>query len=50
MPTVWDILNERNTSVFRNFASIPFIVLEAIKWNAALWSFMGAKRLGGMIW
>jgi hypothetical protein len=46
MLTSWVIWNERNVRVFRNFASLPYVVVTKIKGEATLWSIAGAKHLG----
>ena len=47
--SVWEVWHERNARVFRNSASIPFVVLSSIKRNAALWGVVGAKHLSSIM-
>jgi cytochrome b len=45
----WGIWNERNARVFKNYASMPSIVIAAIKRHAYLWVATGAKRLSAIM-
>ena len=47
--TAWEIWNERNARVFRNVASMPFLVCTCIKRNAALWGVAGAAHLSSLM-
>lgn len=45
----WELWLERNARVFRNFSSLPSVVVAKIKGEAALWSLAGAKHLGSFM-
>jgi hypothetical protein len=49
MLTSWAIWNKHNARVFRNFASMPSVVVTKIKGEAALWRIAGAKHLGSLM-
>jgi hypothetical protein len=49
MLTSWAIWNKHNARVFRNFASMPSVIVTKIKGEAALWRIAGAKHLGSLM-
>jgi hypothetical protein len=42
----WEVWSERKARVFRNKSATPFVLIEKIRKEAALWVLVGAKRLG----
>ena len=45
----WELWNERNARVFRNFSTMPTVIFDKIKKEAILWSIAGANHLGNIM-